>query len=100
MTPLLYLTPQLITSMINDELRKSISDKSARIGVIGLVYVCLPLIVEFALKGFDSIGFEVDEKKAAEVNAGRSYIVDVTSETLTKATGSGKLAATTDFSRL
>src|SRR6478752_5695804 len=86
--------------MIKDELQKSILDKSARIGVIGLGYVGLPLIVEFALKGFDSIGFEVDQRKSDEVNAGRSYIVDVTSETLAKATGSGKLTATTDFSRL
>src|SRR3954451_11958333 len=86
--------------MIKDELRKSISDKNARIGVIGLGYVGLPLIVEFALKGFDSVGFEVDEKKAADVSTGKSYIVDVTSETLTKAVTSGKLTATTDFSRL
>lgn len=86
--------------MIKDQLQNSISDKSARIGVIGLGYVGLPLIVEFALKGFDSIGFEVDQKKADEVNAGRSYIVDVTSENLAAATGSGKLVATTDFSRL
>ena len=86
--------------MIQDELQKSISAKSARIGVIGLGYVGLPLIVEFALKGFDSIGFEVDQKKADEVNAGNSYIVDVTSETLAKAVHSGKLTATTDFSRL
>ncbi|MFL6373911.1 MAG: nucleotide sugar dehydrogenase [Pyrinomonadaceae bacterium] len=86
--------------MIKDELQQSISEKHARIGVIGLGYVGLPLIVEFALKGFDSIGFEVDSKKADEVNAGRSYIVDVTSETLAKAVGSGKLAATTDFTKL
>jgi UDP-N-acetyl-D-glucosamine dehydrogenase len=86
--------------MIKDELQKSISAKSAHIGVIGLGYVGLPLIVEFALKGFDSIGFEVDEKKADEVNAGNSYIVDVTSETLGKAASSSKLTATTDFSRL
>jgi UDP-N-acetyl-D-glucosamine dehydrogenase len=86
--------------MIKDELQKSISTRGARIGVIGLGYVGLPLIVEFALKGFESIGFEVDEKKADEMNAGNSYIVDVTSETLSKAIGSGKLTATTDFSRL
>ena len=71
--------------MIKEELQQSISEKRARIGVIGLGYVGLPLIVEFALKGFASIGFEVDEKKAAEINAGRSYIVDVTSETLSNA---------------
>jgi UDP-N-acetyl-D-glucosamine dehydrogenase len=86
--------------MIKDELHKSISTQAARVGVIGLGYVGLPLIVEFALKGFESIGFEVDEKKANEMNAGNSYIVDVTSETLSKAVASGKLTATTDFSRL
>lgn len=86
--------------MIKDELQKSISEKRARIGVIGLGYVGLPLIVEFALKGFDSTGFEVDQKKTDEVNAGHSYIVDVTSETLAKAVDSGKLSATTDFSKL
>jgi UDP-N-acetyl-D-glucosamine dehydrogenase len=86
--------------MIKDELKRSVSEKRARIGVIGLGYVGLPLIVEFALKGFDSIGFEVDETKAEEVNAGHSYIVDVTSETLSQAVNSGKLTATTDFARL
>jgi len=50
--------------MIKNELEKLIADKSASIGVIGLGYVGLPLIVEFALKGFRGIGFEVDEKKA------------------------------------
>jgi len=67
--------------MIKNELEKLISDKSACIGVIGLGYVGLPLIVEFGLKGFRGIGFEVDEKKANDINAGRSYIVDVPNET-------------------
>src|SRR5438105_1305858 len=86
--------------MIKDELQELIATKRARIGVIGLGYVGLPLIVEFAQKGFDSIGFEVDENKIAEINAGRSYIVDVTSETVKKCVGGGKLAATTDFVKL
>ncbi|MEO6656354.1 MAG: nucleotide sugar dehydrogenase [Pyrinomonadaceae bacterium] len=86
--------------MINDELQRLISDKRARVGVIGLGYVGLPLIVEFCLKGFDSIGFEVDEFKTAEVTAGRSYIVDVTNENLKECVDSGKLSATTDFSKL
>ena len=55
--------------MIKQELEQLISEKRARIGVIGLGYVGLPLIVEFALKGFDCIGFEVDTKKADEINA-------------------------------
>lgn len=86
--------------MIKEELKGLISAKSARIGVIGLGYVGLPLIVEFCLDGFESIGFEVDEKKTSEINAGRSYIVDVTSENVKKCVDDGKLTATTDFSQL
>ncbi len=86
--------------MIQDKLQELITNKGARIGVIGLGYVGLPLIVEFASKGFESVGFEVDSKKVDEVNAGRSYIVDVTSENVQKCVSSKKLNATTDFSRL
>ena len=64
--------------MIKIELEKLIAEKTALIGVIGLGYVGLPLIVEFALKGFNAVGFEVDETKTDEINAGHSYIVDVT----------------------
>ena len=86
--------------MITDDIQRLIQEKRARIGVIGLGYVGLPLIVEFAQKGFDCVGFEVDAKKADDINAGRSYIVDVTSENVAACVGTGKLAATTDFSRL
>ncbi len=86
--------------MTKEILEKKISETSARIGVIGLGYVGLPLIVEFALKGFDCVGFEVDKTKVEDLNAGRSYIVDVSSENVQKCIGSGKLSATTDFSLL
>jgi len=86
--------------MIKDELKGLISGGRARIGVIGLGYVGLPLIVEFCLKGFESIGFEVDDAKTADINAGRSYIVDVTDENVKKCIDAGKLTATTDFGRL
>jgi len=86
--------------MIKSELEKLISDKTACIGVIGLGYVGLPLIVEFCLKGFRGIGFEVDTKKADDINNGKSYIVDVTSENVRKCVDAGKLTATTDFSKL
>src|SRR5258708_23750695 len=92
-----FLTPNL---MIKDELQQLISERSARVGVIGLGYVGLPLIVEFCLKGFNAIGFEVDETKTAEINSGRSYIVDVTSDNVRKCIDAGKLTATVDFSKL
>ncbi|MDQ3129247.1 MAG: nucleotide sugar dehydrogenase [Acidobacteriota bacterium] len=86
--------------MIKDELKNLITDKTARIGVIGLGYVGLPLIIEFALKGFPTVGFEVDGKKTDELNAGNSHIVDVPSENVRQALDAGKFAATTDFSQL
>ncbi len=86
--------------MIKEEIKATIAEKKACIGVIGLGYVGLPLIVEFCLKGFRGIGFEVDEKKTADINAGISYIVDVKSEDVKKCTDDGKLTATTDFSQL
>lgn len=86
--------------MIKQELERLISEKNAQIGVIGLGYVGLPLIVEFGLKGFRGIGFEVDEKKVAGINAGVSHIVDVPNENLKKCIDDGKLVATTDFSKL
>lgn len=86
--------------MIKDDIKNLIADSSAVIGVIGLGYVGLPLIVEFCLKNFQGIGFEVDSKKADAINAGESYIVDVKSEDVKKCVRAGKLHATTDFSKL
>ena len=86
--------------MIKKELEKLIENKSARVGVIGLGYVGLPLIVEFCANGFEGVGFEVDAKKVEEINAGRSYIPDVPTERLKECVDAGKLSATTDFSKL
>ena len=86
--------------MVKEELKSLITNKEARIGVIGLGYVGLPLIVEFALKGYPTVGFEVDSKKVDELNKGNSHIVDVSSENVQKALAAGKFAATTDFSQL
>ncbi|MBX3298213.1 MAG: nucleotide sugar dehydrogenase [Acidobacteria bacterium] len=86
--------------MLKDQIIERIDSRSARIGVIGLGYVGLPLIVEFAGKGFASIGFEVDQKKADAINDGKSYIVDVTNDAVAGCISSGHLSATTDFGRL
>ncbi len=86
--------------MIKNEIKKLIADKTACIGVIGLGYVGLPLIVEFALKNFPTVGFEVDQKKVAELNKGNSHIVDVPSENVRKVLDAKKFEATTDFSKL
>ncbi len=86
--------------MIRTELEKLIAEKSACVGVVGLGYVGLPLIIEFCLKGMKGIGFEVDAKKAGDINAGLSHIVDVPAENVKKCIDDGTLTATTDFSRL
>ena len=86
--------------MVKDELKNLIAEKQAQIGVIGLGYVGLPLIIEFALKNFPTVGFEVDTKKVDALNKGISHIVDVSSENVQKAISAAKFTATTDFSAL
>jgi len=86
--------------MINAHIKKLIQEKTACVGVIGLGYVGLPLIVEFALKGFPTVGFEVDVKKVDDINAGKSHIVDVSSENVQKCLDGGNFKATVDFSEL
>jgi UDP-N-acetyl-D-glucosamine dehydrogenase len=82
------------------ELLKKIAAKQAKLGVIGLGYVGLPLAVEFARAGFGVIGYDVDARKVAELMAGRSYIPDVSSDHLAEVVKSGRFVATTDPKRL
>src|SRR5471030_1300246 len=77
-----------------------IRGKQARIGVIGLGYVGLPLAVEFARGGFDVTGFDVDVSKVAEINAGRTYIPDVAAHEMAEVVAAGRLRATTDVTKL
>jgi UDP-N-acetyl-D-glucosamine dehydrogenase len=81
-------------------LKEQIRDRKARIGVIGLGYVGLPLAVEFAKEGFDVTGFDVDTSKVTEINAGRSYILDVKAQDVADSVNAGRMRATTDMSKL
>jgi UDP-N-acetyl-D-glucosamine dehydrogenase len=85
---------------MKNELISRITNKQAHVGVIGLGYVGLPLVVEFASKGFTGTGFEVDETKANKINQGVSYIGDVPSQGLKQVVGAKRLRATTDFNHL
>ena len=87
------------TIMKNDTF-KLITEKRAHVGVIGLGYVGLPLVVEFAANGFNGTGFEVDTDKANQINSGRSYIGDVPSDRVKKLVDEKLLRATTDFQHL
>src|SRR5688572_3163680 len=85
---------------MKNELINLITNKQAHVGVIGLGYVGLPLLAEFASKGFQATGFEVDENKARQINAGHSYIGDVPATKLNDLVKSKRLQATTDFDHL
>src|SRR5437763_1396728 len=74
--------------------------RQARVGVIGLGYVGLPLAVEFARAGFDVTGFDVDESKTTQINGGKSYIPDVVETDLAAQVRGGKLRATSDMHAL
>ena len=81
-------------------LKDRIRSRDAKVGVIGLGYVGLPLAVEFARAGLDVTGFDVDAFKVAEINAGRSYIRDVSEEHVSESVKAGRLRATTDMAGL
>ncbi|MDX9715159.1 MAG: nucleotide sugar dehydrogenase [Dissulfurispiraceae bacterium] len=80
------------------ELISKIQTKKAKIGVIGLGYVGLPLVVEFCRAGFKVTGFDVDDKKVKALKQGRSYIKHIDAA---KIASCGKsFVPTTDFSKL
>ena len=85
-------------SVLKDELLQKINNKTAKVGVVGLGYVGLPLAVEKANAGYQTIGFDVQDQKVEMVNNGQNYIGDVVDAELKELTEKGLLKATTDFS--
>lgn len=79
-------------------LKEKLENKTATVGVIGLGYVGLPLAVDKAKAGYNTIGFDIQEEKVNMVNAGQNYIGDVVDADLDYIVKSGKLRATTDYS--
>jgi len=82
------------------KIAKRIETNKAKIGIIGLGYVGLPLAVAFAKAGFDVIGVEQNPKRCKMVNRGQNYISDVTDEDLKKVIKLSKLKGSDDFSKL
>lgn len=87
-----------VLKLYYENLKEAINGKSARLGVLGIGYVGLPLAVEMAKAGFDVTGFDVQQKKVDMLNSGHNYIGDVVDKDLSTLVSQGKLRATTDFS--
>ena len=90
------MNPEPSPIVILDRIRA----RQAKVGVIGLGYVGLPLAVEFARAGFDVTGFDIDESKVEQINAGKNYIPDVPDADLAEVVKAGRLRATADMRQL
>lgn len=86
--------PEAWASTEEELLRGKIVDRSARLGVIGLGYVGLPLVLEMARAGFHVTGIDIDRGRIESINAGVSYVLDAPSNTLRDFLAAGKIKAT------
>jgi len=80
-----------------DELLLKLKSKAAKLGVVGLGYVGLPLAVEKATAGYEVIGSDIQDKKVQMINEGHNYIGDILDSDLARLVQEGKLKATTGF---
>ncbi len=81
-------------------LSEKINNKTAKVAVVGLGYVGLPMAVTVARKGFDVLGFDIQQKRADMVNRGENYIGDIEDEELARLAEQKKISATTDYSMI
>jgi len=82
---------------MQERILERIRTRDARVGVIGLGYVGLPLSVVFAEAGFEVVGFDVDQARVEAIASGNSYIEDVSASVVAAYVDAGKLSATMDF---
>jgi len=85
---------------MHTDLRQAIANKSAKVGIIGLGYVGLPLIRAFIQAGFRTLGFDVDQTKVRSLLAGKSYIKHLPSEWIASCVAEGIFEPTADLGRL
>ena len=90
----------MIKTPLAERLHSRITNRTARVAVIGLGYVGLPLLVEFARSGYQAVGFDLDAAKISAILSGRSYIPDVSHQDVERLHQAGRLLATTDFTEL
>ncbi len=79
-------------------LKGKIESKTARVGIVGLGYVGLPLAVEFAKAGFHVTGIDLQQSRVDRLMQGESYVQDVPSGEVAQLVSAGRFDATTDFS--
>ncbi|MBD3413402.1 MAG: nucleotide sugar dehydrogenase [Candidatus Aminicenantes bacterium] len=79
---------------------QKIQSRSAEIGVIGLGYVGLPLVLRFAEEKFSVTGFDIDKDKTNQLNSGKSYIKHIPDSQIKRLTQTNTFEATTDYSRI
>ena len=82
------------------DLKKKIESKEAVIGIVGLGYVGLPLLMEFVEVGYTCLGLDIDDAKVTSLKNGKTYIKHFSDEQIQKLVDSGLFDATTDFSRI
>ncbi|MFN8373420.1 MAG: nucleotide sugar dehydrogenase [Anaerolineae bacterium] len=85
---------------IKQTLLNKLANREAKVGIVGLGYVGLPLAVEFAMQGFQVIGLDLNAAKVKQLNEGESYIPDIPTAQLKPLVQSGKLRATTSYEDL
>jgi UDP-N-acetyl-D-glucosamine dehydrogenase len=81
-------------------LEQKLKDKTAKVGIVGLGYVGLPLAVEFARNDYYVLGIDIDRSKIEKINSARNYIEDVDDVVFEKAVKDGLLEATTRYGRV
>jgi UDP-N-acetyl-D-glucosamine dehydrogenase len=96
----LLLTEAPPVAVATESLREKIHAATARVAVVGLGYVGLPLAHAFARQGFSVCGIDLDPERAARVKGGSSYIEDLPDAELKSVVQSGRLTATSDVSVL
>src|SRR5436190_19061916 len=92
------MTPTVPTQDLAQVLDRKLTSRTARVGVIGLGYVGLPLAVEMARAGFTAVGVDLDARKVAAINRGESYIPDVPTDDVREFMRAGRLSASLDAS--
>lgn len=89
-----------MVSVVPDQLIEKLQNRTARVAILGMGYVGLPLAVVFAEAGFEVTGVDPIAWKMDQINRGESYILDVPQEQVARLVKAGKLKATTDYSVL